>query len=101
MLVVLRLLLLLLRHCAVAIGDVTRVPTTATAPRPAPTPVGKRPACGKLIYPKLEEFGNVGGQPTFRAGQLMGDWMRRVVLRCLPCVALRCGARSKDGSKAI
>lgn len=88
MLVVVLRLLLLVRHCAVAIGDVTRVPTTATAPRPAPTPEGQRPACGKLIYPKLEEFGNVGGQPTFRAGQLMSDWMRRVVLRCLPCVAV-------------
>jgi hypothetical protein len=73
MLVVVLRLLLLLRHCAVAIGDVTRIPTTATAP--APTPVGRRPACGKLIYPKLEEFGNVGEEPTFRAGQLT-DWLR-------------------------
>jgi hypothetical protein len=62
---------LLLRHCAVAIGDVTRIP----APAPAPTPVGRRPACGKLIYPKLEEFGNVGEEPTFRTGQLT-DWLR-------------------------
>jgi len=69
MLVVVLRLLLLLRHCAVAIGDVTRIPA------PAPTPVGIRPACGKLIYPKLEEFGNVGEEPTFRAGQLT-DWLR-------------------------